>query len=476
MGGNQFTVSGEVTLKTAQAAQGAKQVRSEIESLAKSGIAGFEATQQKVIDLTKRLGELRNELLRTTDPARQAQLNAELTRTQAQFKAARTEMRGMSLESRETNEKVQMLAATLGVRVPEGMARILSRMPALTAAMEAAFSITIVGAFAAAIIAIVPKIRELAQEVGGVTESTKQLFQWAVGGSNKALVSFGTLAEGQKLIAETNRGLIGTEIALAKARSITGQLTLTNLALIAFPLTTVVGLYKTWTERSDAIAKLTKQQTDLFVRLGEQTDQLTKLQEQHNKVAGKEAADALEKQRLALLEVAEAREADWNSLQKATQDRVKAEEEADKVIEETRHQMAMDQIRDEQAILHETDERQKRAWEMQKAEIEGARKAADEQRHIYDQLSQSIESFIERTFLHARSLADVWHQFLMQLLGSFVKWVSQMVARAVLGMRQVSTGQATGGGGILGQILGGIFGVGGGGGGMAAAGFGEAAA
>jgi hypothetical protein len=29
MGGNQFTVSGEVTLKTAQAAQGAKQVRSE---------------------------------------------------------------------------------------------------------------------------------------------------------------------------------------------------------------------------------------------------------------------------------------------------------------------------------------------------------------------------------------------------------------------------------------------------------------
>jgi hypothetical protein len=136
----------------------------------------------------------------------------------------------------------------------------------------------------------------------------------------------------------------------------------------------------------------------------------------------------------------------------------------------------MDQIRDGQAILHETDERQKRAWEMQKAEIEGARKAADEQRHMYDQLSQSIESFIERTFLHARSLADVWHQFLMQLLGSFVKWVSQMVARALLGMRQVSTGQATGGGGILGQILGGVFGVGGGGGGMAAAGFGEAAA
>ncbi len=83
-------------------------------------------------------------------------------------------------------------------------------------------------------------------------------------------------------------------------------------------------------------------------------------------------------------------------------------------------------------------------------------------RKAVEQLAGQIESFIDRVFLTARSLSDVFHQFLMQVLGSFVKWASQMIAQAILGMRQVSGagGGVGGGGGLLGSILGGVFGIG----------------
>jgi hypothetical protein len=70
-------------------------------------------------------------------------------------------------------------------------------------------------------------------------------------------------------------------------------------------------------------------------------------------------------------------------------------------------------------------------------------------------------------FIQARSLSDVFHQFLMQTLGSFVKWISQMLASWLTGVRQLTAGAggAGGGGGLLGSlgsILGGVFGLGGG--------------
>lgn len=70
-------------------------------------------------------------------------------------------------------------------------------------------------------------------------------------------------------------------------------------------------------------------------------------------------------------------------------------------------------------------------------------------------------------FIQARSLGDVFHQFLMQTLGSFVKWISQMLASWLTGIRQVTAGGGGGGvgggiGGLLGPILGGVFGLGGG--------------
>jgi hypothetical protein len=106
--------------------------------------------------------------------------------------------------------------------------------------------------------------------------------------------------------------------------------------------------------------------------------------------------------------------------------------------------------------------------EKQKAEAITAINIAAQRRELED-MAARVESFIDRTFMHARSLSDVFHQFLMQLLGSFVKWISQMLASWLTGIRQVTAGG--GGAGILGSlgsILGGVFGLGGGTSAMAA--------
>jgi hypothetical protein len=103
-------------------------------------------------------------------------------------------------------------------------------------------------------------------------------------------------------------------------------------------------------------------------------------------------------------------------------------------------------------------------------------KAAEDQKQaIYDKTAKGIEAFIDRVFLTAKSIGDVFHQFLTQLLGSFVKWISHMLASWLTGVRGLSGARGGGGGGILGSLLGGIFGIGGGGGNLAVAGTGAVA-
>src|SRR3990172_10796092 len=128
--------------------QDAKKLKSALDGAARGGIAGFEAAQQKVIDLTKRMAELRAEILKTDDPAQLKKLQGALGETRQRFQAARTELRGMTLEQRDATEKAQLLAGQLGVHLPAGLDRLIARMPGVQAALQAAFSLTIVGAFA----------------------------------------------------------------------------------------------------------------------------------------------------------------------------------------------------------------------------------------------------------------------------------------------------------------------------------------
>jgi len=480
MGGNQFTISGEVTLKTAQAAQGAKQVRSEIEGLAKSGIAGFEAAQGKVIDLTKRLGELRNELLKTNDPARQAQLNAALAQTQREFKAARTEMRGMSLQAGEANEKVMMLAASLGVQVPQGMGRILARMPAIQSGIEHAFSAVIVFAFVRAIAEAATNWEKFQGAIGAalgpISAAEVKLFN-LVGLLKDYSGAAGEAAEAQKQLTEA-------EEALSK-RVLEARLKANEAGKKGIEL---------WTEESNNRIKLLqreqgaadqslrsqfdnliliekeslarKAQAQVFdedAAAKEKAAQATTALAEKEGIAARAAENLAEKQARANEQFAKS---PWFSLQGAgsfeewqtrTEALMQAKIDADEAVRKAGLK-----------TINEIVDADVDATQMQ---IELAQKAREAQEHALTATAEKIESFIDRVFLTARSLSDVFHQFLTQLLGSFVKWVSQMIAEWLRGAKQLSTGQATGGG-ILGSILRGMFGFGSAGEGTAAASFG----
>lgn len=95
------------------------------------------------------------------------------------------------------------------------------------------------------------------------------------------------------------------------------------------------------------------------------------------------------------------------------------------------------------------------------------RQLASEQRRAADAtalLGSQFESFIDRVFLHARSFRDGLNQIWTQVLSSFVKMVSRMVAEWILGTRQMAglggsgfglgPGRPVGIGGLLGALFG----------------------
>lgn len=247
MGDSQFNISGTVGLETAGAVEGIKQVRSEIQNLSQSGIAGFEAARQKVIDLTKRIAELRTQLLQTNDPAAQAKLNAALAQTQKEFTAARGALRGMSLESREASEKAQLLAAQLGVQLPQGLDRFIARMPAVQQGLQAAFSLSLIGAFAGALVAAIVQMVRGLDELTDTTADFKSIMDEAAESNRKAFVSFRTTAEGYHLIAESNRALLAVQ---EKYNQVFTMQFKPGLLSLAGPVGGMVELYKQWKQRA----------------------------------------------------------------------------------------------------------------------------------------------------------------------------------------------------------------------------------
>jgi len=457
MGAGQFTVSGEVRLATDQAVAGTKQVRSEVERLASTGIAGFERVQQRVIDLTKRMAELRNELLRTSDPARQAQLNAELAKAQTQLRAAKTEMRGVTMESQQAVGQVQMLAGQFGVQVPAGIARLMSRLPALQGALQAAFSVTVVLAFGAAIVSLFPKIADWIDQLRDVRDVNQEIL-------NKQIELNRYLAQGGK---EANLKALTTEFANTAGRineiknqlkAITGENWSWQRLKYGFNLLTDFG------KSSDQVKALVQEINPLIDRYDELTLLIPKMRlDEHNQLLGdqagktKAAAEATERlsaaehQRRAFLEweTEGGLEAQWDALWQRMDEAEVAYYE--KLDQDTRTAM-LKAMNDQNAAMARGAA----------TNLQIETRAATERLALYEKTASQIEQFIDRVFLTARSLSDVFRQFLMQLLGSFTKWVSQMLASWLTGVRSLS-GSGGGGGGLFGSLLGGLFGGSGGG-------------
>lgn len=79
-------------------------------------------------------------------------------------------------ETGQARDATELLGRTFGVQLPAQVQKFLASSSAIRPALAAAFNIAILGGFAAAVIAIIPKIKEVAEVFGGLTQETKE---WA---------------------------------------------------------------------------------------------------------------------------------------------------------------------------------------------------------------------------------------------------------------------------------------------------------
>jgi len=452
MGTSQFNIYGQVTLDTGPAAAGVKQVGSEIQNLAQTGIAGFEQVRSRLIAATREVVNLRKELQAATDPRDVARLNAALGKAQGQMNLARTEMRGMSMATRQTTESASMLAAQLGIQLPMGLERLIARMPMVQGAMAAAFSATVILAVGAAIVTVIAKGDEWLDKLRGIEAASADVFK-EVAKANETLQAFGKPGSTEALRREIAG--VGAEIYKVQ-QHIKSLETLPQTGLFSPGMWLInrkeIGLLE------DQLKNLTARQKELELaipveKIKEQTEAL--------KEAGEAAKRLRTQQQESLAAWSEAQVANQETLRKMTEETQKLELDTDKYFQEQRHKMAMEDIRDQESAIGEAE---RRSHVQLKTLSDAAREIQAQNREVaslVEARARHIESFIDRVFIHARSLSDVFHQFLMQLLGSFAKWVSREIALAWSGMKQMTGAQAGGGGGgIFGSLLGSMFGLG----------------
>jgi len=153
------------------------------------GILAFDALRAKVIESTAEVGRLRNEILQTDDQAKLAQLRASLAQATAEMSAARTELRAMRFEAAEATEKLNLMGESLGVRLPGALGQLLGRLPAVQAAMAAAFQITLVAFFISMIKEGIEKLGELGEEAAGFGREAQKAYQDVLNANQKAIVS-----------------------------------------------------------------------------------------------------------------------------------------------------------------------------------------------------------------------------------------------------------------------------------------------
>ncbi|HXJ91839.1 MAG TPA: hypothetical protein VMT20_03050, partial [Terriglobia bacterium] len=82
--------------------------------------------------------------------------------------ALRTEMRGLRMETLETRETADLLGESFGIRLPEGIATALARMPGLQEAMASVFPLAMAGAFIGVVAEAIDKLVKMRDEAEGI--------------------------------------------------------------------------------------------------------------------------------------------------------------------------------------------------------------------------------------------------------------------------------------------------------------------
>jgi hypothetical protein len=445
-----------------------KKLGSALEGAAQGGIGGFEQVRSRLVAATQQVVQLRKELQTATDPAVVARLNTALGTAQQQMSLARVEMRGISTGARQATESANMLAAQLGINLPAGIERVIARMPGVQAAMGVAFGATIVVAFGAAIVTLFPKIAEWIDMLRGVEAVNQDILNKEME-LDRYLVAGGKPERTSAMTTEFEH--VAGRIDEIKRKLIELQGAPWSLGRLEFGLRAATDLGLTM----DRVKALRIELEPLQTRFEElkravPTEQL--------KEFNKTAAEGAERSAKALLFQVETIREDYARLLDLQEKAVEAEKAADQMIIASRHEMVLqlNKDMDDQVRMMEEHGRvmDERIIRQSKEAQDAAKEAAHAQEQMLEATAGKIESFIDRVFLTARSLSDVFHQFLMQTLGSFVKWISHMLAEWWTGVKRATAGAGGGvtggGGGWLGSLLGGVFGIGGGAPALAASG------
>lgn len=468
-------VSIRIDTDLSQVQQDSAKLAGSLKNAATGATQGFDQANQRVVALRQQIETLKRALQQSSDPRTVKRLSDGLalaeTRMRSLTAATQTNRRAMAGAGAATGNlraiqaeaatKAVLLGQQLGVVMPTAIQRLVTSTEGLRTVLNLAFGVGAVVFFGAAIVRLFPKIIELKDKVLGLTEEVKNL--------RDAAASFN-----EEFLKLSGGGAFERHFAFLKSRAEELRKEIETLDKATVAIGGPVGEAILFVgNRAIARGKLLREELERVDAAIERMDPiinkapLDKLAEDQKKAAA--AAAAHKKQIEEAARAAEAWEQAQGKLREElsrTGGAVVAAQRFYQGIIDTEHEAA-DAAKRETAIRQAgLGDAQAAAGDYIKtvqdtvaAELErgrAAQQAADKQIAEYERVTSAVEGFINRTFLTARSVADVFHQFLTQLLGSFVKWVSRMIAASVLGIRQSASG------GIAGQIFGGIFGGGGG--------------
>src|SRR5574341_298107 len=177
----------------------------------------------------------------------------------------------MSKQQKQARDATQLLGNTLGVQLPREIEKLIAKSSIIGPLMSTAFNATVVVAFGAAVIALIPQIQAGAQALGGFTEGLRKLEQ-AAKDANREL----RIAMGARGLQETNAEIVALDKrieALIKAQD--EQKRLSALALAPTPglIKATKDLIVAQNQRAAAIELANKQiakQTELDREAGKQ--------------------------------------------------------------------------------------------------------------------------------------------------------------------------------------------------------------
>jgi hypothetical protein len=144
-----------------------------------------------------------------------------------------TEMEHSTGESvRRSREAVKLAAEQMHVHMDRSLTGIIAKSQLIGPAFAAAFEVTAAAAFAGVLIALVPKIQNLASSIGGFTDAMRESFNEAVKLNEQLMKTFDNSRIGRMLLEQTHLQMAAkdSEIAAAQAMKETSEISVNGLA------------------------------------------------------------------------------------------------------------------------------------------------------------------------------------------------------------------------------------------------------